>query len=73
VITIIVPFIFPFMFIIWMWAGAVRGESTLLIADAISCSILFGRGPPSSVLKIRHLSAMADPDVGTGPGLAGAL
>jgi len=38
-----------------------------LIGDAISWSISLGRGKPSSLLNIRHLSAMLDPAVGAGP------
>jgi len=73
VIAMIALFTFLYVFIIWMWAGAFRWESALLIADAISWSIMFGRGTSLSLLTIRRPSAMLDPDSGSGPGPADAL
>jgi len=73
VIAVIAPFGFLLAFIIRMWAAVFWWRSPLLIADAISWSILLGRGIPSSLLEIRRLSAMLDPDSGAGPGFVGAL
>jgi len=72
-IVVIVPFVFLFAFIIWMWAGAFLWQSVLMIADGISWSILLGIGSPSSLGKVRCLSAMLDPDVREGPGPADVL
>jgi hypothetical protein len=45
----------------------------LLVADTISWSVSLGRGTPLSLLKIKWLSAMVDPDLRVGPEPAGAL
>jgi len=58
---------------ILMWAGTFWWKSALLIADAISWSILLGSGTLSSLLKIKPLSAILDPDVGAGAGPARAF
>jgi len=62
---------FPLAFMIELGAGAFWWKSTLLIADAISRSILLESGTLLSVPHIRHLSAMVDPAIrappGTGP------
>jgi len=73
VIAMIAPFAFHFAFMIRMWAGALRWQSELLIADTISRSILLCRGTPSSLMKIWHLSVLFDPDIGAGPGPGDAL
>ena len=73
VIAVIVPLSFLFGFMIRMWAGAFWLKSPPLIADAISCSIMSGRGTPSSIHGIRHPSAMLNPDFRAGPGPAAAL
>jgi len=64
----IVPLAVLFAFIIRMRAGALCWRSALLIADAISWSILLGGGTLLSLLDIRHLSAMLDSAVGEGYG-----
>jgi len=73
VIAVIVPLAFLVAFMILMWAGACSWKSTLLIADAISWSILLGAGMLSSLLKIRHLSAMLDLVVRVWPGPVGTV
>jgi len=70
VIAVMVPFAFLLAFMIQMWAAASWWNSALLIADAISWSILLGSGTLSSLLRIRHLSAMLEPVVRAGAGLA---
>jgi len=50
-----------------------RRKSALLIADAVCWFIWLGRCTPMSLLKIGLLSAILDPDVGAGPGLAVTL
>jgi len=71
VIAMIVPLAILLAFMIQMWAGACRWKSALLIADAISWSILLWGGTLVSLLKIRRLSAMFDPVIGVGPGPPG--
>jgi len=73
VIPVIAPFAFLFMFMIRMWACAFWLKSDLLIADAISWSILLGRGTISSLLEIRCLSAKLDRAIGAGRGPACAF
>jgi len=63
------PFAFLLTFIILMWAGACWWNNALLIADAISWSMLLGSGTLSSLLGIMRLSAMLEPVVGAGAGL----
>jgi len=68
-IAVIVPFALLLAFMILMWAGACGWKSALLIADAISWSIILGSGTLWSVLRIRHLSAMLEPGVAAWAGL----
>ena len=53
---------------ILIWAGAFRWMSTVLIDDAISWACLLDISTLSSLLYIKHLSAMLDPAVGVGRG-----
>lgn len=69
----IVPLAFAFLLMIRMWAGAICWNSAVLIANAISWSMLLPRGTLFSVLSIRRLSAMLDLAIGAGPGPKGAL
>jgi hypothetical protein len=56
-----------------MWARACRWKNAVLIADAISWSIVLGGGTLLCLLTLRRHSAMLDPIVGGDPGLAGAF
>jgi len=71
VIVVIALLAFLLAFMIRMWAGACRWKSALLIADAISWSILLGSGTFLSLLRIIRLSARLEPVVGAAAGLAG--
>jgi len=75
VIAEIAPLAFLLALMILMWAGAFLWKSALLIADAISWSILLESSTLSSLLNMRRVSAILDPAVGAvpGPGLTGAL
>jgi len=73
VIAVIVTLEVLFGFMIRMWAGAFWWNSPLLIADAISWSILVGGGTPSNVRDIRRISDMLDLAVRAGPGRLGTL
>jgi len=73
VIAVIAPVAFLLAFMILMWGGAFWWKSALLIADAISWSILLESGTLLSLLNIRRLSTMLDPAVGAGHGPTGAL
>jgi hypothetical protein len=68
VIPVITPLAFLLTFMILMWASAFWWKSALLIADAISWSILLQGSTLSSLLSLRRLSAMLDPAIGAGPG-----
>jgi len=68
VIAVIAPSAFPLVFMMVMWAGAFGWKSTLLISDAISCSILLDGGTLSARPDIWRLSAMLDPAISAGPG-----
>jgi len=68
VIAVITPFPFLRAFMILMWAGACWWKSALMIADAITWSILMGGGTLSYLLEIRCLSAMLNRVVRAGPG-----
>jgi len=70
VIAEIVPFTFPIEFMILMSAGACWWKSALLIAAAISWSIILGSATLIATLRISHLSAVLEPDVWAGTGLA---
>jgi len=67
VIAVIAPLAFLFAFMILMWARACWLKSALLIADAISCSILLGAGTLQSLHENRSLCTMLDQVVGAGP------
>jgi len=73
VTTMIAPFTFFLAFMIWMWVGALWWKSALLIDDARSWSILFGRGTLSSLHTIRRHSAWLDPAFRVGPRMVGAV
>lgn len=65
-------YLFLSAFILRMQSGAFKWKRALLIADAVSWSTVLGRSMLSSLIKIRHLSALHDPDDGVRPGPAGA-
>jgi len=71
--AVVAPFALVPEFMILMWAGACWSKSALLIADAISGSMLLGSGTLSSVLRIKHQSAMLEPVGGAVAGLAGIV
>ena len=66
-IAVVVPSAFLFAHNVQMWAGACWWKSAVLTASAMSWSILFGSGTPSSCLKIRLLFAKRHPDFQEGP------
>ena len=68
VIALIPPLACHLAFMTLLWAGAFWWKRTLLIADAISWTIILESGTLSSALSIRLLSAILDPTVGAGPG-----
>jgi len=72
-LVVIAPLAFFLAFMILMSARACWWKSALLIANAISGSILLGGGTLSSLHKMRRLSAMLDLVVGAGPGLQGTF
>jgi len=73
VIAVQLPFSFIWVLILRMWACTVTCKSSLLITDAISLSILSGRGTLMSHLKIRRLFDKLYPDFWVGPGPAGTF
>ena len=73
VMAVISPLASLLAFMISKWAGAFWWKSALLIAYAISWSIILESSTLSSLLNIRHLSAILNPAVGAGPGPTGAL
>lgn len=63
VIAVIVLQAFLYAIMIQACTGACYWNNALLPADAISSSIVLGRGLPLDVLKISRLSAMLEPDL----------
>jgi hypothetical protein len=73
VTAVIAHLVFLYAFMILIWAEVCWWNSALLIADAISRFVLLGGGTLSSLLKMKHLSAMFNTVIGAGPGPAGAF
>jgi len=72
-IAVIAPFALHLAFIVLLWAEACWSNSVVLITDAISWSIVLGSGTLLSLLMIKRLSAMLEPVIGAGAGLAGFI
>jgi len=70
VIVVLVPLAFLLAFMMLISAVACWWKSALLLADAISWSILLGSGMLSSLFRIRNLPALLNMVVGAGAKLA---